>query len=242
MTRAMRPLCLLLAVTLAACTTKAPRPPAVGDKSMRIGEAAMDAGMPEVALRVAAEDLGRNPLNAAALAQQGDAYRTLGRVTAAEASYARTLGIDPNNTRARTGQAMLLLRKDPAQAEASFARVVAQAPGQVAALIGLGVARDLMGRHAEAQATYRQALAVSPDNRAVQADLGLSLALSGDSAGAIAILRPLAAEPQAERRVKDNLAVALAAAGRTDEARSILREEMSDDDAGRTVAAYRSLF
>jgi Flp pilus assembly protein TadD len=250
MTRTMRPLCLLLVLMVAACAGQSPRLAAGGDKSISIGEAAMDAGMPEVALRLAAEELGRNPRNAAALAQQGDAYRTLGRATAAEASYARALGIDPDNTRARIGQAMLLLRTDPARAEASLAHVVAQGPrevtgqvtGQVTALIGLGIARDLLGRHAQAQAAYRQALALSPDNRAVQADLGLSLALSGDGTGAVAILRPLAAEPQAGRRVKDNLAVALAAAGRTDEARSILRQEMSDDDADRTVAAYRTLF
>nr|WP_294576829.1 tetratricopeptide repeat protein [uncultured Rhodopila sp.] len=208
---------------------------------MRIGDAAMQAGMPDVALRVASRDVGKNPQNAAALAQQGDAYRTLGRVTEAEASYSRAIAIDSQNMRGQTGLGLLLLKTDPARAEASFSRVVAQTPGQGVALNGLGVARDLQGDHAKAQLAYRMALATGSDSRSAQVNLGLSLALSGDSAGAIAILTPLAAEPRAERRVKDDLAVALVAAGRTEEARSILREEMSDDDSAKTVVAYRSL-
>nr|WP_294505529.1 tetratricopeptide repeat protein [uncultured Rhodopila sp.] len=208
---------------------------------MHIGDAAMQAGMPDVALRVASGDVGKNPQNAAALAQQGDAYRTLGRVTEAEASYSRAIAIDPKNMRGQTGLGLLLLKTDPARAEASFSRVVAQTPGQDVALNGLGIARDLQGDHAKAQLAYRMALATGGDSRSAQVNLGLSLALSGDSAGAIAILAPLAAEPQAERRIKDDLAVALVAAGRTEEARTILREEMSDDDSAKTVAAYRSL-
>jgi Flp pilus assembly protein TadD len=238
----MRVFRILIALALAACSGAAPGGPKPIDTSMRIGDAAMQAGMPDVALRVASADVGKNPRNATALAQEGDAYLTLGRNTEAEAAYTRALRIEPSNTRARIGLAMLLLQSDPAKAEDGFARVAAQAPGQAEALNGLGVARDLQGDHAKAQVAYRQALAIGTDSHSAQVNLGLSLALSGDGNAAIAILSPLAAEPQAERRVKDDLAVALAAAGRTEEARSILREEMSDDDSVRTVAAYRSLF
>jgi Flp pilus assembly protein TadD len=238
----MRVFRILIAFALAGCSGPSPRSPAAADTSIRIGDAAMQAGMPDVALRVASGDVGKNPQNATALAQQGDAYRTLGRNTEAEATYARALRIEPANMRARIGLATLLLRSDPAKAEDGFARIVAQAPGQAEALNGLGVARDLQGDHAKAQIAYRQALAIGTDSHSAQVNLGLSLALSGDGNAAVAILGPLAAEPQAERRVKDDLAVALTAAGRTEEARSILREEMSDDDSVRTVAAYRSLF
>ncbi len=238
----MRPFRILIAFALAACSGPSPRHPAAVDTSMRIGDAAMQAGMPDVALRVASGDVGKNPQNANALAQQGDAYRTLGRTTEAEAAYMRALGIEPNNPRARIGLAMLLLRSDPAKAEDMFARVAVQFPGQAEALNGLGVARDLQGDHAKAQIAYRQALAAGTETRSAQVNLGLSLALSGDGNAAVTILSPIAAEPQADRQVKDDLAVALTAAGRTEEARSILREEMSDDDSARTVAAYRSLF
>lgn len=238
----MHPYLILIAFALAACSGRPANHPAAGDTSMRIGDAAMEAGMPDVALRVATGDVGKNPMNAPALAQQGDAYRSLGRTAEAEASYNHALAIDPKNTRALTGLGLLLLRTDPARAEPLFASVVAQMPGQGVALNGLGVARDLLGDHARAQFAYRQALAAGTDSHSAQVNLGLSLALSGDSTAAIAILMPLAAEPQAERRVKDDLAVALVGAGRTEEARDILREEMSDDDAAKTIVAYRSLF
>ncbi len=208
----------------------------------KVMDAAMQASMPDVALRVASEQVDRNPKDAMALARQGDAYRALGRDAAAESSYGKALALAADNTRAQIGLGTLLLHRDPVRAEAAFRRVIAAQPQNPTALTGLGIARDLQGDHAQAQASYRAALALQSDLRAAQVDLGLSLALSGHSSDALGLLRPVADESRNDRRVRDNLAFALAASGRVEDARHILGEEMSDDDATRALAGYRQLY
>jgi Flp pilus assembly protein TadD len=245
----MRPrLTLLLLFTLSACGVFGGRgdgvdgsAASVAHSSDRIIDAAMRASMPDVALRVANEQLQADPHDASAFVRQGDAYRAMGRSQEAEASYSQALAILPGEPRAGIGKGMIMLRRDPAGAAAAFRLVLALHPRDVQALTGQGVAFDLLGEHAKAQASYRDALAAQPGLRAATADLGLSLALSGDTAAALALLQPLANDGTASRRERDNLAVALQLAGREAEARRILREEMSDADASATLASYRQL-
>jgi Flp pilus assembly protein TadD len=233
------PATLLLLAGCAGPTSQ----PVVSDRSVdRVFDAALHADMPDVALRVATEQVERNPRDVSALVRQAEAYHALGRDVAAEAAYRHALAISPSDARGQIGLGSLQLHRDPAAAETAFRQVIAQEPQNPQALTGLGVARDLQGDHTAAQSAYRAALQVQPDLRAAQVDLGLSFALSGKTADALALLQPLAGEPQATRKERDNLALALSAAGRADEARRILGEEMSDDDASRTLASYRHLF
>ena len=61
----------------------------------------------------------------------------------------------------------------------------------------LGIAFDLLGRHAEAQASYRHALAVKPGLRSARINLAMSLALDRDRKGALAALAPIGAAQSA---------------------------------------------
>jgi hypothetical protein len=126
----------------------------------------------------------------------------------ARAAYRAAVAADPANADAQIGLGRTLVRADPKGAEAAFLAALARQPDNVLALNDLGIARDMMGRHAEAQAAYRQALAVSPDSTDVQTNLGLSLALSGDRTGAVQTLQPVANAPQATAMQRADLAVA----------------------------------
>jgi len=239
----MRAIILACALTtLAGCAAQPTRQVASNSSVDKVLEAAMQANMPDVALRMASEQVDRNPKDATALVRQADAYRAMGRDAAAEAAYKRALLVAPDNMHAQIGIGSVMLHRDPAASDAAFRMVLAHQPQNPQALTGLGIAQDLRGDHSAAQASYRAALSAQPDLRAAQIDLGLSLALSGHSNDALALLQPAAGDRQTTRKERDNLAVALAAAGRNDEALRILGEEMSDEDAHSTLAAYRQLF
>src|SRR5262249_21779965 len=83
------------------------------------------------------------------------------------------------------------------------------------ALNNVGIARDLLGRHAEAQEAYRRALAVAPGAADVKVNLGLSLALTGNKSAAVEVLREAAAAPEAIHGRGKELTAALALAGDT---------------------------
>ncbi|MDR3522894.1 MAG: tetratricopeptide repeat protein [Acetobacteraceae bacterium] len=239
----MRAIFLACALTaLAGCAAQPSRPVASNHSVDKVLEAAMQANMPDVALRMASEQVDRNPSDAIALVHQADAYRAMGREAAAEAAYKRALLINPDNMHAQIGMGSVLLHRDPAAAEAAFRSVLTHQPQNPQALTGLGIAQDLRGEHHAAQVSYRAALSARPDLQAARVDLGLSLAVSGQSSEALALLQPAAGDRPMTRQERDDLAVALAAAGRNDEALRILGEEMSDEDAHSTLAAYRQLF
>jgi Flp pilus assembly protein TadD len=120
-------------------------------------------------------------------------------------------------------------------------RISERDPHNVAVLIDLGIARDLLGQHAEAQRAYRQALAVEPGRTAASVNLALSLALSGDPRQALAILRPIALSPGASPRVRQDLAVALVLAGEDEEAGRVLHTDMPQPEALALVTGYRAL-
>jgi Flp pilus assembly protein TadD len=68
--------------------------------------------------------------------------------------------------------------------------VLADAPDNVRALNGRGLALDQLERRDEAQASYRRALTIDPDNAVARNNLGVSLTLSGHRKEARAILEP----------------------------------------------------
>lgn len=106
-----------------------------------------------------------------------------------------------NNSGERLVKARMLLRTDPAQAAQLLSATVASSPHDPVALGDLGIALDLLGKHADAQAAYRQALAVKPDLRAARVNLALSLALDGHADGAletIAVIGPAATSSPVE--------------------------------------------
>jgi Flp pilus assembly protein TadD len=150
--------------------------------TLRVAEAAMASGAPDLALRVADIVLARRPDDVAALLARADALYAMGDAVQAGAAYRRAAALEPSSAAAQIGLGRTLIRNEPQAAEAAFMAAAAQQPDNVTALNDLGIARDMLGRHADAQKAYRQALAVSPDSADVRTNLDLSLALAGQPA------------------------------------------------------------
>jgi Flp pilus assembly protein TadD len=212
-----------------------------GDSNIRIADAALTSGSPAVALQVLDAALKTDPRNAEMLERQGRANVMLGNTTAAEVSFRRAIAIDPKMPTARLGLAKIIMQKDPVLAGNMFAALVADDAKNTAALVDLGVAFDLQGKHEEAQQAYRKALSLNSSLSSAQQNLGLSLALSGHAEEGAAMLNQLAGSAGDNRKIRDNLAVALTLSGDTSEANRVLREELSAVDAARAMDAYRAL-
>jgi Flp pilus assembly protein TadD len=181
--------------------------------SLRVADAALVAGAPEVALRVADLTLQRDPRNAEALVTKGDTLYAMGLREEARTAYRQAVNLDPTLAAAQLGLGRTLVQSDPAAAETAFLAAVASRPDDSAALNNVGIARDLLGRHAEAQEAYRRALAIAPGAADVKVNLGLSLALTGNKSAAVEILHEAAAAPETIRGRGKELAAALALAG-----------------------------
>lgn len=236
----MRPtlLCLLL---LASCggardTQLSTRPP-----GLDVAGVALANGAPEAALHIAQQKLAGNPHDVPALVLAGEAQAATGQRDQAAHSFGLALGIAPDDAAAALGLARLQLASDPAAAEGALLRLTKRDPRNVAGMIDLGIARDLLGKQAEAQQAYRLALAMDPGSVAGKVNLALSLALSGDPAQAVGILRPVAGSPGATPRIRQDLAVALVLAGNDKEAASVLRADMPQPQVLAAVTGYHSL-
>jgi Flp pilus assembly protein TadD len=239
----MRFLFALAALALASCAARAPGggDAEAGAPGLKLADAAMAGGAPEIALRAADDVLARNPTDVPALVEEGAALAALGRDDEAAISYRRALALRPSSRAARIGLGRLALSSDPAEAATLFGEVLRSRPDDVTSLVDRGIAEDLQGRHEAAEASYRAALAVQPDNQAAEVNLALSLALAGHARQAVFMLQPLATGEAQGRRVADDLAVALAMSGKTRAASEILAPELSGSQITAAIAAYREL-
>jgi Flp pilus assembly protein TadD len=190
--------------------------------SLHVANAALAAGAPGLALRVADLALAREPRSLMALIARGDALYAMGDRESAQAAYRAAVTIDAAAVAAQLGLGRTLIEMDPGAAATAFQAAIDQDPGNVAALSNLGVANDLQGRHAEAQDAYRRALMAAPESTDVKVNLGRSLALSDRKDDAVRLLRAVAAEPGAAVAFRAELAGALVLAGDESEARQVL--------------------
>jgi Flp pilus assembly protein TadD len=231
--RAPAPAVSVLVVVLMGCTnsmqTGSSAPPP-GRLTLRVADAALAAGVPDMALRVDELILRDDPRNAPALLAKGDALYAMGHPDLARGAYRAAIAIDPSSVGALIGLGRTLVRTDPKAAEAAFLDAATRAPGNVTALSNLGIARDMQGRHEAAQTAYREALAAAPDTADVKLNLGLSLALSGKPAEAVAQLRPLVGQTGSTDVRRNDLAAALTLAGDQVEAGLVLRGEARSAD------------
>ncbi|MDR3529953.1 MAG: tetratricopeptide repeat protein [Rhodopila sp.] len=205
-----------------------------------VGEAALNAGTPDVALRLADATLARRPTDAEALTRRGLALTALGRLDEARDSLRKAVASQPRNVRALIALGRVELPVDPAAAEADFQRVLKQDSQNATALNNLGIARDLLGKHADAEPAYRAALSAQPDMVAAQVNLALCLAIRGKGSEAIGLLRPLADAPDATRKVKEDYAAVLAMAGNREEAERILSANMAAKEVPLALDALAS--
>jgi Flp pilus assembly protein TadD len=201
------------AAVLAGCGLFQSSQPRQAQVTLSVADAAMAAGAPAMALRVAEIVLQRQPNDVAALMAKADALYALGATDDASIAYRQAVALDPSNSGAQIGLGRTLIRSDPHAAEAAFLAALTRQPDNERALNNLGIARDMQGHHEDAQKAYRQALTISPDSTDVQTNLGLSLALSGDRAAAVRTLQPIAAMPEALPIQRADLAMAMAQPG-----------------------------
>ncbi len=237
----MRPFLLLSLLLLASCggnrdTSFSTRPP-----GLDVADVALSNGAPDTALHIARQILATDPRNLPALIRAANAQVALGQRDQAARTFGQALAVAPDDIDAALGLGRLKLVTDPAAASAAFLRVTARDPRNVAALIDLGIANDLLGRHAEAQAAYRRALDIEPDRVAASVNLGLSLALSNDPRQALGILRPIASGSMATPRIRQDLAVALALAGDDAGAAAVLHKDLAQPQVLAMIAGYHLL-
>ena len=237
----MRSAILLSLLLLASCAGDPRRMLSTQAPGLDVAEVALTHGMPDTALRIAEKKLASDRHDVAAMVMAADAQAALGRRDDAARGFDQALAIEPGNAEAALGLGRMKLATDPATAARLFLRVSKGDRHKIAALIDLGIAKDLLGQHGEAQTAYRRALAIEPDQLAANVNLGLSLALSGDPGQALTILRPLAAGPGATPRIRQDLAVALAVAGDNAAAASVLKRDVAAPQVARMVASYQLL-
>jgi len=232
---------LFSVLLLAACSANRDNLTSARAPGLDVADVALASGAPDTALHIAQQALAANPRNVQAMVRAAEAQAALGHRDQAAHGFSQALAIAPDDTGAALGLGRLKLAEDPAATVSLLLRVTTHDPHNVAALVDLGIARDLLGQHTEAQSAYRLALALDPESTAGQVNLGLSLALSGDPRQAIGILRPLARGSAAAPRVRQDLAVALALAGDDDEAASVLRVDIPQPQVLAAVESYHLL-
>ena len=202
-------------LALTACGTFQQADTPHAQVTLRVADAAMASGAPDMALRVAQLVLDRQPNNVEAIVAKGNALYAMGVPDQARETYRTAVALDANNVAAQIGLGRTLVRSDPHGAETHFLAALARQPDSVVALNNLGISRDLQGHHAEAQQAYRQALAIAPEMADVKTNLGLSLALAGQGNQAVQVLQPIGTASDATALKRADLAVAVAQAGNT---------------------------
>jgi Flp pilus assembly protein TadD len=238
----LAPAATVLAIALMGCSNPmltGSRTPPPGRLTLSVADAALAAGAPDMALRVAELILQREPHDVPALVAKGDALYAMGHPDLARGAYRAAVAANPASVGALIGLGRTLVRTNPKAAEAMFLDAATRQPDNITALSNLGIARDLQGRHESAQAAYRKALAAAPDSTDVKLNLGLSLALSGKQTEAVTVLRPLADEVDAIGVRRNDLAAALALAGDQVEAGLVLRGDtrLADPEAQSATSA-----
>jgi Flp pilus assembly protein TadD len=235
--RSNKHLPVMLTLLLAACGGgHSPTDAVKLDADM--GDIALTAGTPEVALRLAEDALAKHPGDTDALIRQGQALTELGRLDQAREVLHKAVANAPRDVRAVVALGRVLLPVDPAAAEANFELALRQDGQNAVALNNLGIARDLLGNHVEAEAAYRSALAAQPGMTGAKVNLALCLAMRGQGADAISLLRPIAEKPDATRKIKEDFAAVLAMAGKRDEAERLLSTSLATSDVTPALEAF----
>src|ERR1700709_1541040 len=120
-----------LLLAMAGCSSPAPTE---SSKEATIGDAALAAGTPDIALHLSDDALAHDPGNISALTRRGLALTALGRLQEARESLSKAATSQPRNTRTLLALGRVELPVDPASAEARFQAVLQQEPRNAAAL------------------------------------------------------------------------------------------------------------
>lgn len=168
--------------------------------------------------------VGRNPRDADALADAGNAAMAMGDEASAAGFYARAERIAPGNAKAAAGWATAKLHGDnPIGAIPLYDQAASGGALTSEQQADRGLAHDLVGDNANAQRFYREALAGGANDEAARR-LALSQAIGGDRKGMETTLAPLLQKQ--DRAAWRTRAFAFAILGREDEAVAIARSTM----------------
>lgn len=145
------------------------------------------------------------------------------------------LAKDPGNVPAllSQGNALSALGRMP-EAEASYGKVLAIAPGSVSAQIGLGRLR-LRSDPAQAVSLFSGVLQREPRNKVALNNLGIAYDLQGNHMRAQNTYRQVLDLDPTMRATEVNLALSMALSGRASEAVRLLRPLASKPDAPRRI-------
>ncbi len=192
----------------------------------------------------------RDYLQAAALSGDGiDAHLALARLYEkrletgkARAMLEAALERQPNHALANYLLGKLYLEShEYAKAEEAFLTGLATKPEDLDLSAGIGVARDMQGRHAEAQEMYLKALRANPKAGLanLRTNLAMSYLLSNQPAKAIEVLEPEMKNPRASTVTRHNLALAYGLMGRDRDAKALLKGEVDEDTRLLMVARLK---
>lgn len=235
-----RPFILAAVLLVAACSSQSDTL-LTGRPSITTARVALAGGSGDIALNICNGLLEQRPTDTDLLVCRGDALVVLGRNAEAASVYDRALALNPRASDAKIGLGRLRLATDPTAAELLFLDALTSNPRNAVALNNLGVARDLLGRHADAQVAYGEAIAAAPDLRGPQVNLALSLGMSGRAGDAVRMLRPIGERADATPRERHDLAAVLAMDGKSDEAARLLRQDMDGPQADDAINGFKAL-
>jgi Flp pilus assembly protein TadD len=185
--------------------------------------------------RAAAKPAPRSEASWEELMARADRDRLAGDVDQATVGYLRALQEDPDRSLSRIRIAQIQLTSQPAQAAATFRRVLEMEPDSVRAQAGLGLAALAIGEIGEARQAFEATVASAPESAVARAGLAVSLDLLGESAAAAdQLARAQTLRPE-DAWLLNNLGVSRLLAGDWPGAEAALRAAASLDPGDSAV-------
>ena len=209
-------------------------------KDLRLARAARSAGDYVSAINLYRTVIATRPQDEALVVELGDTMLDLGAIDDAIGVYGKVSVKSSARAGVGLGRAQLSMHlAETALAHFDAARMLA--PNDSKALLGRGIALDILDRHQEAQESYRTVMTTDPRNVAARNNLALSLALTGDYAQAATILQPIAMSPTATEKIRQNMALIYGLQGNTQQAARISRVDLSEADTEANLRFYQAV-
>ena len=210
-----------------------------GGAALRLARAARDVHDYPAAINLYRSVITANPADTDTVVELGLTQLEAGQIAEGVATFQTVPTGSKSELKAQLGLARAsLMQSQPATALAYADRAVAINAHSTAALVGRGVALDLLGRHAEAQTSYRGLLQIDPRDIPARSDLALSLAITGGFSEAIAIMPPIARAPTAPPRLRQTLALIYGLKGDIAMAHGICRIDLDDRTTDNNMIVF----
>ena len=208
---------------------------------MRMGDYAADRGDWDTAIGMYQRAHSAAPGDPVPLHRLGAALSQVGAYDESASAYQSLLQLDPANREAQRGLANTLIALGrPDQAIPLLESSLASG-SDPRTHNSLGVAYDLLARHADAQTQYREGLVGAPNDLDMRTNLALSESLSGDTQQAIDRMRSTAYAQGATVRHRYALALVYGLGGYVEEAAEVARSDFSDDEVVRLLQRFDEL-